>query len=164
VAEVSLVPIVLLSITGLVSAKEVRALPWDSLLVVMGGLLLGGLILDSGLASRVAEFLPKEHDLPWLLLSAFAFLATLLSNFMSNTAAAAILIPLALQALPDQAIAISITIALGSSAATLLPISTPPNAIAASTGLLQTRHFLKTGLFLLLLTPWLFGGLILLLL
>jgi sodium-dependent dicarboxylate transporter 2/3/5 len=65
---------------------------------------------------------------------------------MSNTATAAILIPLAVQLMPEHMVLLATSIALSASCALLLPVSTPPNAIAFSTGFLKQRDFRGSGL------------------
>ncbi|MGO1752299.1 MAG: anion permease, partial [Psychroflexus sp.] len=79
------------------------------------------------------------------------------SNFMSNTATTTIMVPLALSvtaALPgisDEII--PLIIALTASCALLLPVSTPPNAIAFSTGKLQQSDFRFGGILIGFLGP-----------
>ncbi|UCE02909.1 MAG: anion permease, partial [Candidatus Latescibacterota bacterium] len=60
---------------------------------------------------------------------------------MSNTATASILIPIAGVLLADREEFVTLVIALSASAALLLPVSTPPNAIAFSTGMVEARDF-----------------------
>ena len=69
-----------------------------------------------------------------------------LSNVMSNTAAANILVPISIAMGSGAENQIVVPIALGASAAMCLPISTPPNAIAFTSGRLRTRDFLSRGL------------------
>jgi sodium-dependent dicarboxylate transporter 2/3/5 len=153
VAEVSFVPIVLLTVTGIIRSTEIREIPWDTLLLVMGGLSLGDSIAESGLALQLAKAFPVSSEVPFLAILSFSFFSVLFSNFMSNTAAAAILIPLANQIIPDHPLKVTLIVALSASAATLLPISTPPHALAAATGYVQTRDFMKLGACLGLIAP-----------
>jgi solute carrier family 13 (sodium-dependent dicarboxylate transporter), member 2/3/5 len=75
------------------------------------------------------------------------------SNLMSNTAAANLIIPIAMAAAPNQELLVVMGIALGASAAMCLPISTPPNAIVYGTGFLRTRDLIECGLFIALIAP-----------
>ncbi|MEM9283338.1 MAG: DASS family sodium-coupled anion symporter [Verrucomicrobiota bacterium] len=150
-AVVSFFPIVALSITGVIRAVDIRSLNWDILILLAGGLSLGVGVAESGLADWIAGQI-EQFPLPaWALTAAFALVTFVLSNFMSNTAASNILIPVGLAAgLKEggepEAIAFSISMALAASAAMVLPISTPPNAIAYSGDRLAVKDFLVPGL------------------
>ena len=98
-----------------------------------------------------------------LLYFIFAFSAMIFSNVMSNTATSTILIPLGIFLMPEEAERIAIIIGLAASTALLLPVSTPPNAIAYSTGLLQQKDFLPGGLMMGLIGPLLIVLLVMLL-
>jgi sodium-dependent dicarboxylate transporter 2/3/5 len=76
-----------------------------------------------------------------------------LSNFMSNTAAANILIPIGVTMAVGNEGWVALPIALAASCAMCLPIATPPNALAFATGLIQTRDFIRIGLVLGVLGP-----------
>jgi sodium-dependent dicarboxylate transporter 2/3/5 len=77
----------------------------------------------------------------------------LLSNFMSNTAAANIVIPLSVTMAVGAEARVAVPIALSASAAMCLPIATPPNAMVFATGRCHTKDFLRTGLIVGILTP-----------
>jgi sodium-dependent dicarboxylate transporter 2/3/5 len=88
-----------------------------------------------------------------LILGMFALIGLILSNFMSNTVAATLLMPLAITigiSQGDASIAnptlLALMIGLGTSFAMVLPISTPPNAIAMATGVVKTSDMAKSGL------------------
>jgi solute carrier family 13 (sodium-dependent dicarboxylate transporter), member 2/3/5 len=153
---VAFVPITVLSVTGVIGVAEIRQLRWDVLILMAGGLSLGVAVTETGLAAWLVGELPvRGLGLVGAAL-AFALMTTALSNFMSNTAAANILVPL------GAAVAMSVggapgilpvIIALSASTAMCLPIATPPNAIAYSTGEIDTRAFLWPGLILAVATP-----------
>lgn len=149
-AVVSFLPIVVLSLTGVIRGKEIRSLDWDILILLAGGLSLGVGVSESGLAAYLAERLAGLAIPPWAMAMVFCLLTLLLSNFMSNTAAANILIPIGIAAGASiaggkEAAAFAIPMALSASAAMCLPISTPPNAIAFAGGLVRGRDFLIPG-------------------
>lgn len=149
-AVVSFVPIVILSITGVIRGVDVRNLDWDILILLAGGLSLGVGVSESGLAEWLAGRLGELSIAPWAMAMVFGFLTLLLSNFMSNTAAANILIPIGIAAGvasggSAEAAAFAIPMALSASAAMCLPISTPPNAIAYASGRVQAKDFLLSG-------------------
>jgi sodium-dependent dicarboxylate transporter 2/3/5 len=77
----------------------------------------------------------------------------LVSNIMSNTAASTVMIPLGMAILPDMKLEVAMIIAISASTAMFLPVSTPPNAIAFSTGLVEQKDFRLGGILVGLLGP-----------
>ncbi len=152
-AVVSFIPITIFAVAGILNATEIRRLQWDVLLLLAGGLSLGVAIQKTGLATWILGLLPM--DTMGLMAMAFllAYVTTLLSNFMSNTAATNILAPLGIALAVGFEPLILIPLAIGASSAMCLPISTPPNAIAFATGELKTTDFLRGGLLMGLLGP-----------
>jgi sodium-dependent dicarboxylate transporter 2/3/5 len=155
VSVISLIPIVGLTVTQVLGAKQVRALPWDTLMLVAGGLSLGAAVVDTGLAERLAANLAGltalGSDVLVLVVMAMATMA--LSNFMSNTAAVSIMLPVAVAMLPGRELEMSLALGMSASCALLLPVSTPPNAVAFSTGLITTRDLRLGGLAVGLVGP-----------
>ncbi len=145
---VSFLPITVFTAGGVLRAKEVRALPWDVLLLLSGSMALGLGVEKTGLSEWLVAGLPLQGLGLVGVSLAMAYGCLALSNFMSNTAAANILIPVGVAMLPGIEAAIAVPIALGASAAMCLPISTPPNAIAYSGGQLDSKDFLRSGLLL----------------
>ena len=123
--------------------------------MVAGGFALGLGMNDSGLADLAIESIPFGSWSPLVVLIASGAICYILSNFISNTATAALLIPILVticKGMGDRlgdiggTSTILIGIALAASSAMCLPISTPPNAIAYSTGLVKQGDMLKMGL------------------
>jgi sodium-dependent dicarboxylate transporter 2/3/5 len=162
VAATSAVPIVFLTLTQVINAKQVRSLPWDTLMLVAGGLALGLAIVEVGLSTIIMEALTNLafHQV-WIMII-FSFIGVLLSNVMSNTAASAILVPLGLSLTGVFGIAAPLIIAISCSCALLLPVSTPANAIAYSTGMIEQKDFRKGGLFFIVVGPIVAFGIIML--
>lgn len=77
----------------------------------------------------------------------------LFSNIMSHTASSTVLIPLGMTILPENSTEICIIVALCASTALFLPVSTPPNAIAYSTGIIEQKDFRTGGILIGLLGP-----------
>lgn len=149
-AVVSFVPIVLFSITGVIRGQDIRTLDWDILILLAGGLSLGVGVSESGLAEWLAAQLGTLPIPPWGMATVFCLLTLVMSNFMSNTAAANILIPIGIAAGfssggSAEAAAFAIPMALSASAAMCLPISTPPNALAYASGRVRAKDFLLPG-------------------
>ena len=153
VSAVSAIPIVFLTMTGILQGSDVRRLSWDTLLLVAGGLSLGVALQQSGLlahyANRVAALPVPNLVFVWVL----AYVTMAFSNIMSHTATSTVLIPLGLTMLAAEKTEIAVIIALSSSTALVLPVSSPPNAIAYATGLLELKDLRVGGLLLGLLGP-----------
>ena len=118
-----------------------------------GGLSLGVAIQKSGLAIWLLTLIPMETMGLLAIAFVLAYVTTLLSNFMSNTAATNILAPLGIAVAVGFEPIVVIPLALGASAAMCLPISTPPNAIAFAAGGLKTTDFVRGGLLMGILGP-----------
>ena len=145
-SAVSLLPIMLLTLLGIVSGNDIRKLPWDTLMLVAGGLSLGLAIQETGLAEYYVKML-SNYDLNlYALMIVFSLMTVILSNFMSNTATTTILIPIAIILVSSNKVILPLVIGLSASAALFMPISTPPNAIAFSTGKLEQKDFRPGGL------------------
>ncbi len=155
---ISFLPICVLTTLGVLDASDIRAIPWDILLLIAGGLALGVAVTDTGLAIWLVDQLTITQWGVVGLAVTLTYATAFLSNVMSNTAAANILVPIAMVASVGFEAQTVVPIALGASAAMCLPISTPPNAIAYGTGELETRDLLQGGLFLGLLAPLIATG------
>ena len=152
-AAVSGIPIISLTMVNIISAEDVRSLPWDTLMLVAGGLSLGLAIQQTGLMDYFLQNL-QNLTLPLsLLIIAFALITVFSSNIMSNTAAAAILIPAAGLWDGVNPIVLPLIIGLSASCALFLPVSTPPNAIAYSSGMIEQTEFRLGGVSIGLLGP-----------
>lgn len=150
---VSFIPIVILAVSGVMMPNDMRELPWDVLLLLAGGLSLGEGVKETGLADWLAHQVPTNLP-PIAIAAVFSLVGLILSNLMSNTAAAALLIPLGASVVgTEDARLVILSIAVGCSAAMCLPISTPPNAIAYSSGRITAKDFLVPGVILGLLAP-----------
>jgi len=142
-------------LTGVITAKDLREIDWAVIWMVAGGFALGLGMNGSGLADRAIESIPFGEWSPIVILIVSGLICYFLSNFISNTATAALLVPIlavVCTGMGDKLGSIGgtptvlIGIALAASSAMCLPISTPPNAIAYSTGLVEQKHMLKIGL------------------
>ncbi|MCC5945145.1 MAG: DASS family sodium-coupled anion symporter [Bernardetiaceae bacterium] len=153
VAATSAVPIVLLTLTQVIAAEQVRALPWETLMLVAGGLALGIALVDVGLADIIMK---QINALPIAVVGVaivFSLIGVLLSNVMSNTAASSILVPLGLSLSAPFGVAVPVIVAISCSCALLLPVSTPSNAIAYATGMVSQREFRRGGVFFIVAGP-----------
>jgi sodium-dependent dicarboxylate transporter 2/3/5 len=155
VAAISLIPIVGLTMTQVLGAAQVRGLPWDTLMLVAGGLSLGAAVVDTGLADLLAGSLSILTGLGQdvVVFGAMALLTVILSNFMSNTATVSLVLPVAVVMLPGRELEMCVILGLCGSCALFLPVSTPPNAVAYSTGKLKTADLRPGGALIGLLGP-----------
>lgn len=154
VAVVSLIPIVIFTATGIIQAEEIRLIPWDTLILVAGGLTLGIAINESGLAAYAVDLIPAFEN-PIMVILLLAFVTSLASNVMSNTAAASILIPFgAILVPPEFVLLMVVTLGFAASTALLLPISTPPNALVFSSGYLKQADFRMIGIIVTAVSPF----------
>jgi len=139
-------PVAFLS-TGILNKEDFRTIGWDILILVGGGICLGMAMTESGLSGWILHSLHLSNIHPLLLLLILGLLTYFASNFMSNTAAANIFIPLAI-GLGKGFAPIVVFIAITASCSMLLPVSTPPNAIAYGSGAVETKQMARTGLFM----------------
>ncbi len=152
-AAVSFLPIVVFTATGVLGTAEIRGLPYDVLFLLAGGLALGQTVTETGLSTWLVARLPSQELGPVGLALAMAYGAALVSNFMSNTAAANILVPLGASLAVGGEAPVVLPIALAASSAMCMPVATPPNALVFATGRCHTRDFLRVGLLMGALAP-----------
>lgn len=153
VASICAVPLVFLTLLGVLDGKDIQHLPWDTLLLVAGGLSLGLALEQTGLLHLYSQRLISHEIDSRLLIFIVAFATMIVSNVMSNTAASTVMIPLAMAILVNNKVEMALIVALASSSAMFLPVSTPPNAIAFSTGLVEQKDFRIGGIMIGLLGP-----------
>ena len=153
VASICAIPLVVLTVTKVLEGKDIQGLPWDTLLLVAGGLSLGLALEQTGLLSHYAQKLLTLGLSSMILIFIFAFLTMLVSNIMSNTAASTVMIPLGMAILVAFKLEVALIIAISASTAMFLPVSTPPNAIVYSTGLVEQKDFRLGGILVGLLGP-----------
>ena len=141
--------------------SDVERMPWGVLVMFGGGLALADAVSTSGLAQALGGLLaPLTDGPPWLILAAVVASIILISEFASNVAVAAAFLPVvgAIAAGGDSGkgdiVALAIPAGLAASCAFMLPVGTPPNALAFSQGVLQVRDMARAGLALNLLS-WL---------
>lgn len=153
-AWVAILGIVLLGVSGVITWHDVESkTSWGILLLFGGGMTLSSILDKTGSSAFIAEHLKY-----WLeqapMLVAILMITTFvvfLTEMVSNTASAALLIPLLVPVsvyfgVPPQVIAVLVAIA--ASCAFMLPVATPPNAIVFGTGLVPQREMMRCGLWL----------------
>jgi len=150
---VALLPVAVLTLTSAFGKNDIRKLPWEVLWLIAGGIALGISMKETGLAEWMVAAISWDQFGYLMLLAVFGGVALIMSNFLSNTVTASLLIPLAISLVTSGVLEgtagmmmIGLVIALSASFAMVLPISTPPNAIAVSTGMVQTKNMISSGL------------------
>ena len=159
---VAWVPLGVFTATGLFGKEEIKEINWNVLWLVAGGFCLGYLMQDTGLAKVLIDAIPFGSMSVVLVMIVAGLVCYFLSNFISNSATAALLIPILMviasgMADPEAANnaqflaiggtrAMTVFVALCASIAMLFPISTPPNAIASATGMVSTKDMTKVGI------------------
>ena len=159
---VALIPLAVLTATGIFTKEDIKEINWTVLWLVAGGFALGTCLQGTGLAKVLIEAIPFGSMSVVFVLIIAGVVCYFLSNFISNSATAALLIPILIvvaEGMADPAAANNASfvslggtpamisfIAVCASIAMLFPISTPPNAIASSTGLVSTKDMTKIGI------------------
>ncbi len=140
-----------LMVLRLLDEKDVSSgINWSSLMILGGGIALGGAMIDTGLSSFIAHQMIGLGTLPsFLVIIIIGTIAVLVTMVASNTGAAVILIPIAIPlatGLGIDPLLIVMVIAIAVSMDFALPTGTPPSTIAYSTGKVDMREMITTGL------------------
>ena len=152
---VALIPFMVFALTGIIDRRDLEQINWSVIWMVAGGFALGYGLNASGLAENAVETIPFGEFSPILILLLGGLICYGLSNFISNSATAALLMPIlafVCGAMGDKLAPIGgtptilIGIAIAASSAMVLPISTPPNALAYATNLVEQKDMSKIGL------------------
>ncbi len=158
---VALVPFVIFALTGVITKRDLEQINWSVIWMVAGGFALGYGLNASGLAANAVKSIPFGEFSPLLILLLSGIICYALSNFISNSATAALLMPIlavVCTAMGGKLETIGgtptvlIGVAIAASSAMVLPISTPPNALAYATNLVQQKDMSKMGLIMGLLS------------
>lgn len=152
---VALIPFAVFSVCGIFTKEDLRLIDWDVLWLVAGGFALGIGLDKTGLAQHLVQAIPFSSWSPLIVIVGSGVLCLVMSTFMSNSATAALLIPILAavgtgmeaELLPfGGAKTLLIGLALSASFAMALPISTPPNALAYAKGFIQQKDMAIVGI------------------
>ena len=153
---VAMIPFAVFSATGILKARHLEQINWAVLWMVAGGFALGTALNQTGLATRLIEIIPFSSWNALVVMLVGGFICYFLSNFISNSAAANLVVPILIvvgKAMSGNPAfenmggvpAMIVGIAISASVAMCLPVSTPPNALAASTGMITTKQMATVG-------------------
>lgn len=146
--------ILLLGATHVVEWKDIeKTVDWGVLLLFGGGICLSNILKATGtsvfLAHKLSDFLASMGSFVTLL--AIVGFVVFLTEFASNTASAALIIPIFVsiaQPLGLSPIVLSVIIAVSASCAFMLPVATPPNALVFASGHIEQRDMIRVGVVL----------------
>ncbi|MDG2953690.1 DASS family sodium-coupled anion symporter [Bisgaard Taxon 10/6] len=148
---VAMLAAVLIAVAGVASWKQIQDnTEWGVLLLFGGGLTLSEVLKNSGASKIMADgivFLIQGGHFYLIGLIVATFII-FLTEFTSNTASAALLVPIFIsiaQALGMPELGLALIIGLGASCAFMLPVATPPNAIVFGVGVIKQNEMVKAG-------------------
>ena len=157
---VAMIPIAIFCATGILTRRDLEEINWSVLWMVAGGFALGVALNYKGegtesLSSLIVNTVPFDNFSPLVVMILAGIICFGFSNFISHSAATSLLVPVlgvvagglgtALESYGG-AQAMLVGIAIASSVSMILPISTPPNAIAHSTGFIEQKDMMKVGI------------------
>ena len=132
--------------------RTAKELPWDVLLLFGGGLALSGMFERSGLTKWIGQLVSGLHGVPIVLIIAVLALGILfLTELTSNTATAATFIPVAggvALGMGVDPMLLCVPVALAATCAFMLPVATPPNAVAFGSGYVTIGEMVRGGIWL----------------
>ena len=131
--------------------KWASKIPWGVLLLFGGGMSLSAAFKASGLSEAIAQAFTGIQVAPVLLVLLLAIVVMILTEFTSNTAVANIMIPVmagVAAGLSMNPFILMMTVAVASSLAFMLPVATPPNAVAYGTDYVEMKDMVTAGWFL----------------
>ena len=158
---VAMIPFAVFSATGILKAKHLEHINWAVLWMVAGGFALGTALNQTGLATTLIKTIPFASWNALVVMLVGGLICYFLSNFISNSASANLVVPIlmvvgkAIAGNPESAESFSalggvsamiIGVAICASLAMCLPVSTPPNALAHSTGMITTKQMATVGM------------------
>ncbi|WP_087024522.1 SLC13 family permease [Thaumasiovibrio subtropicus] len=150
---VSVIPLAAFTLTGIMGKEELKLINWDVLWLVAGGIAIGMALGKTGLAEALAHSIDYATLSPIVVVITLSIVCWLMANFMSNTATANLLVPIAaavaasMESLASMGglTGVLVVVAFSASLGMILPVSTPPNSLAYSTGLIESKDMAKTG-------------------
>ena len=159
---IAMLPIAAFAATGVIDKEDLSEINWSVLWMVAGGFALGVALSETGLDKVMINAIPFAEFSPILVMVLASLVCFGFSNFISHSAAASLLVPVlgvvaGAMIHPTQpgvaptldeggAVQMLLCVAIAASVSMILPISTPPNAIAHSTGFIKQSEMMKVGI------------------
>lgn len=142
---VALIPAIVFLGFNILDVKDFKSISWDVLFLVAGGSSLAIALEKSGLANEALALIPFSDMNTLIILVMFMVMGSIMTSFMSNTATANIVVPLIFLVPGITGLPIAVATALAISSSMVLPVSTPPNALAYSSGQLELKDMFRMG-------------------
>ncbi len=152
---VAMLPVGVFCIIGVITRRDLEEISWGVLWMVAGGFALGVALNQTGLATHLISSIPFESWPAVIVIIGSGLICYAMANFISHTATANLLVPILAVAGSSMAGMLApfggvstllIGVAIASSVGMILPISTPPNAMAHATGLIEQKNMVKVGI------------------
>ncbi len=165
-AIVSILAVLAMFGFNLLDLRDLQTIQWELIFLVGGGILLGEAMIASGTAGKISSFIASLHGpaLPIIILLLLSIISLTVTNFISNSATAAIIIPITIEtsaSLGFNPVPFVVAVALSATAAFITPIGVPSTALVYSTGEVPKGKLIKTGtliaipvLLIILLIAW----------
>ena len=151
---------ILLILTGVISEKQaIKSIDMQTIFLFGGTLSLAKALEVTGAGEKIAEVvigLIGENSSPFLLLVVVFVLACVMTNFMSNTATTALLVPISIsiaQGMGADPSAVVMATVIAGSCAYATPIGMPANTMVLAPGGYKFTDYAKAGLPLKLVSP-----------
>ncbi len=145
-----LLPVDIRNYRGTLEVEDLKKLDWDAILLFGGGIALGKLIINTGLAGyigkKISSIVSPEFFIGFLFVLIISMI--FMTEISSNTATTVTFVPIIIGILKEMNIDIFypiIAIVIAASFAFMLPIATPPNAIIYGSRLIRITTMAKTG-------------------
>ncbi|MCC5919511.1 MAG: DASS family sodium-coupled anion symporter [Cyclobacteriaceae bacterium] len=133
---------------ALLEWKDTRNLAWGILILFGGGLALAGAFEKVGALTMISQSVEASVSNVYLLAALLIIIMLFATELMSNVALTAVLVPVVIklsELYGVEVVSITLPVVLAASYAFMLPISTPPNAIVFSSGMLKMSQMIKSG-------------------
>lgn len=139
----------LMIITRCMSMREAyNCIDWTTIFLFAGMIAMSTAMERSGAAAILATSVVRLVSDPYAILAATCGITMVMTNFMSNTATAALMAPLAIPIAVQSGISplpVAMGIAMSASACFLTPIATPPNTLVMGAGGYKFLDYIKSG-------------------
>jgi len=134
---------------NLLDLRDLQTIQWELIFLVGGGILLGEAMIASGTAGKISSLIASLHGpaTPIIILL-LSVISLTLTNFISNSATAAIMIPITIETsalLGFNLVPFVVAVALSATAAFITPIGAPSTALVYATGEVPKRKLIKIG-------------------